>query len=38
MALTAARKPKIVIAVANETPIIPIVRCRATRPDAASQV
>ena len=38
IAFTAARKPKIVIAVASDTPIIPIVRCRATRPDAASQV
>ena len=38
MMFTAARKPKIVIAVANDTPIIPIVRCRAIRPDAASQV
>jgi len=35
--LTAARKPKIVIAVASDTPIIPIARCRAIRPDAASQ-
>jgi hypothetical protein len=38
IALTAARKPKIVIAVASDTPIMPIVRCRATCPDAASQV
>ena len=38
IALTATRKPKIVIAVASDTPIIPIVRCRATLPDAASQL
>jgi hypothetical protein len=36
--LTATRKPKIVIAVASDTPIIPMVRCRATLPDAASQL
>ncbi len=36
--LTDTRKPKIVIAVASDTPIIPMVRCRATSPDAASQL
>ena len=38
IALTATRKPKIVIAVASDTPIIPIARCRVIFPDAASQV
>ena len=38
IALTDTRKPKIVMAVASDTPIIPMVRCRATLPDAASQL
>ena len=38
IALTATRNPKIIIAVASDTPIRPIVRCRATWPDAASQL
>ena len=38
IALTATRKPKIVIAVASDTPIMPMARCRATLPDAASQL
>ncbi len=38
IALTATRKPKIVIVVASETPIMPMARWRATLPDAASQL
>jgi hypothetical protein len=38
IASTATRKPKIVIAVASETPMIPMARCRAILPDAASQL
>ena len=38
IALTATRKPKIVIVVASDTPIMPMARCRATLPDAASQL
>ena len=38
MELMATRVPKMVIAVANDIPTIPIVRCLAILPDAASQV
>ena len=36
--LTDTRKPKIVIAVASDTPIMPMARCRTILPDAASQL
>jgi len=35
---TDTRKPKMIIAVASDTPTIPSERCRAMRPDAASQL
>jgi hypothetical protein len=38
MVLIAAKVPKMVIAVANDIPAIPIARCLTTLPDAASQV
>ena len=38
IAFTATRKPKIVIAVASDTPTTPIARCRVILPDAASQL
>jgi hypothetical protein len=38
IALTPTRKPKIVIAVASDMPIMPTERCRITRPEAASQL